>query len=133
MSQIMSCFLGNRIRASVPVAANRPYWFEPSSEAELTCTGKTAVWTMFGINDTHFTWQSYAGEFGDECRDFWLEENGCSGSDDYEDLGLGPDAECVEFNGCDERTLYCLYAAEHGHQIPSNYCLLYTSPSPRDS
>lgn len=28
MAQVVSCFLGERFRATVPVAANRPYWFE---------------------------------------------------------------------------------------------------------
>ena len=28
MAQVVSCFLGDRFTATVPVAANRPYWFE---------------------------------------------------------------------------------------------------------
>ena len=79
------------------------------------------MWTMFGINDDHFTWQSFPGEYGDECRDFWLEQHDCEGSNAYTDLGLGPEQECVEFTGCTATTRYCLYAAEHGHQIPSDY------------
>ena len=126
MAQVVSCFLGDRFRASVPVAANRPYWFESSNGEDLQCTGQTAVWTMFGINDEHFSWQSYPGEFGDECRDFWLEENGCESASEYSDLNLGPDFECVEFEGCTTTTRYCLYAAEHGHQIPSDYYAIET-------
>ena len=121
MAQVVSCFLGDRFRATVPVAANRPYWFEPSNGASLECTGETAVWTMFGSNETHFTSQAYSGQYGDECRDFWLEENGCEGSSSYTDLNLGPNAECVEFDGCDVQTRYCLYDGQYGHQIPSDY------------
>ena len=62
-----------------------------------------------------------SGEYGDECRDFWLEQHDCEGSDAYTDLGLGPEQECVEFTGCTATTRYCLYAAEHGHQIGDYY------------
>ncbi len=120
MTQVVSCFLGDRFRASVPVAANRPYWFEsPNGSSE--CTGQTAVWTMFGINDDHFTNQSYSGEYGEECRDFWLEQNECDGVNVFEDLHLGTDLECVEYTGCNSVTRFCLYSAEYGHQIPSDY------------
>ena len=121
MAQVVSCFLGERFRATVPVAANRPYWFEPADGSAVECSGETAVWTMFGSNETHFTWQEYSGQYGDECRDFWLEENGCDGASSYTDLNLGPNAECVEFDGCDVATRYCLYDGQYGHQIPSDY------------
>lgn len=121
MAQVVSCFLGDRFRATVPVAANRPYWFESENGSRVECTGETAVWTMFGSNETHFTWQDYSGQYGDECRDFWLEENGCDGSSSYTDLNLGPNAECVEFEGCDVATRYCLYDGVYGHQIPDDY------------
>ena len=121
MAQVVSCFLGDRFRATVPVAANRPYWFEPSDGASLECTGETAVWTMFGSNETHFTNQAYSGQYGDECRDFWLEENGCEGPSSYTDLNLGSNAECVEFNGCDVTTRYCLYDEQYGHEVPTDY------------
>ena len=121
MAQVVSCFLGDRIRATVPVAANRPYWFELADGSRAECTGETAVWTMFGSNETHFTWQDHSGQYGDECRDFWLEENGCDGSSSYTDLNLGPNAECVEFDGCDVTTRYCLYDGVYGHQIPEDY------------
>ena len=121
MAQVVSCFLGDRFRATVPVAANRPYWFEPADGSAVECTGETAVWTMFGSNETHFTWQEYSGQYGDECRDFWLEEYGCDGASSYTDLNLGPNAECVEFDGCSVTTRYCLYDGQYGHQIPSDY------------
>ncbi len=69
----------------------------------------------------HLLLSIFPGEFGDECRDFWLEENRCEGSSSYTDLNLGANAECVEFAGCDVPTRYCLYASEHQHQIPSDY------------
>jgi len=38
-------------RASVPVAADRPYWFETGPGQFTSCSGTTAVWTMFGSGD----------------------------------------------------------------------------------
>ena len=117
MAQVVSCFMGDRFRASVPVAANRPYWFEDGSNS-VDCVGETAVWTMFGQNDTHFNSQTQ----GLECRDFWLEARGCDGVDAFTSLNLGDaEDECVEFDGCQVRTRFCLYAAQWGHQIPGDY------------
>ena len=121
MAQVVSCFLGDQFRATVPVAANSPYWFEPADNSELECNGSTAVWTMFGINDDHFTSQSYGGEYGDECRDFWVQKHNCEGVEAFVDLQIGESNECVEYENCDEVTRYCLYASEYGHQIPSGY------------
>ncbi|MFT5686276.1 MAG: polyhydroxybutyrate depolymerase [Myxococcota bacterium] len=118
MAQVVSCFLGDRITASVPVAANRPYWFEESGSWS-ECVGDTAVWTMFGINDDHFTWQDYPGEYGDECRDFWLDTRSCEASST--DLGYGADGECVSYDGCDSEVRYCLYGPQTGHQIPGYF------------
>ena len=118
MAQVTSCFLGDRITASVPVAANRPYWFEESS-GWSTCIGDTAVWTMFGINDDHFTWQDYPGQYGDECRDFWLEERACG--TETTDLGYGAVEECIRYSGCSSEVRYCLYGPQTGHQIPSYF------------
>ena len=120
MAMVVACFLGDRFRAAVPVAANRPYWFERDG-GWADCVGETAMWHMFGEGDTHFTDQAFAGEFGDACRDFWLQEHRCLGSSDYTDLNLGGPFECVEFEGCAVSTRYCLYAAEWGHQIPGAY------------
>jgi len=121
MAMVASCFLGPHFRASVPVAANRPYWFEHPDGHLISCEGDTAVWTMFGIGDDHFSWQSFPGEFGDECRDFWLAERGCDGPDSYTDLGLGEPDECREYTGCSSVTRYCLYGPASAHQIPSYY------------
>jgi len=118
MAQVVSCFLGDSVRASVPVAANFPYWFMDESNQRISCVGDTAVWTMFGIADDHFTAQPYPGSYGDECRDFWLQERGCAES--YTELVLGNDT-CEIYDGCSSPVQYCLYGAEHAHQIPSDY------------
>lgn len=121
MAMVVSCFLGDRFRASVPIAANRPYWFEPDGGGTVRCAGETAVWTMFGAGDDHFDWQDYPGQFGDECRDFWLAESGCAGVDQAVDLGIGAAMECVEYVGCSRPTRYCLYDAAFGHQRPDYF------------
>ncbi len=121
MAQVVSCFLGDRVRASVPVAGNRPYWFERNDGSAISCVGDTAVWTLFGIGDDHFTWQDFPGQFGDEQRDFWIEERSCDGSHSYDDLGYGDLWECVEFTGCSSITRYCLYGPQTGHQVPNYY------------
>jgi polyhydroxybutyrate depolymerase len=121
MAMVVGCFLGDVFRATAPVAANRPYWFEDGPDSMIDCVGEAAVWVMFGLGDTHFTWQDYPGQFGDECRDFWLEEHGCDGVDSFTDLGLGGAGECVEYTGCSSITRYCLYDEAHGHQIPDDY------------
>lgn len=117
MAQVVSCFLGPRFRASVPVAANSPYWFQDNGQA-IDCAGSTAVWTMFGQADDHFNSQ----DPGLACRDFWLEERGCDGVDAATPLNLGdaPD-ECVEYQGCSATTRFCLYGAQYQHQVPADY------------
>lgn len=117
MAQVVSCFMGDRFRATVPVAANSPYWFEDGGQF-IDCVGDAAVWTMFGQADEHFMSQ----DPGLECRDFWLDERGCSGVDQAValDLGDAPD-ECVEYQGCSATTRFCLYGAQYGHQIPADY------------
>ncbi|MCY1007143.1 hypothetical protein OV079_16585 [Nannocystis pusilla] len=117
MAQVVACFLGDRFRATVPVAANSPYWFEDRG-GFIDCVGDTAVWTMFGQADEHFGSQ----DPGLECRDFWLDERGCDGVDGAVGLDLGdaPD-ECVEYQGCSATTRFCLYGAQYGHQIPGDY------------
>lgn len=117
MAQVVSCFLGNRFVASAPVAANRPYWFEDQQGAPISCSGDTAVWTLFGAADDHFTWQSYAGEFGEECRDFWVKERNCSM--ESTEFYLGEDL-CSEYLSCDRPVRYCLYGSQYAHQVPSD-------------
>lgn len=119
MAQVVACFLGDRVTASAPVAANRPYWFEDGS-SWVTCAGDAAVWTFFGIADDHFTWQDYPGQYGDECTEFWLDARGCDDSEPT-DLGLGATDECVAHGGCSAPVQYCLYGADAGHQVPAYY------------
>ncbi len=119
MAAVGACFLGDRVTAAVPVAANRPYWFEDGGST-ISCEGEAAVWTFFGIADDHFTWQSYDGEFGDEQDAFWQEEHGCSGETEALDLGGSAD-ECIAATGCSVDTRYCLYGPSTGHQVPGFY------------
>ena len=115
MAQVVSCFLGDRFTATVPVAANRPYWFTDEQGVPISCSGDTAVWTMFGEADDHFTWQSYPGEFGDECRDFWLNDRDCATQ--ATEFYLGDDV-CLAYTDCDAEVRYCLYDERYAHQLP---------------
>ncbi|WP_155638371.1 hypothetical protein [Burkholderia cepacia] len=63
MAAVMTCYLGKDVGGSVPVAANKPYWFYDETkvvDANLTgvpiacLTHGTPVWTWFGNNDEHF-------------------------------------------------------------------------------
>ena len=124
IAAVVACFIGDRFTAVAPVAANRPYWFEPEGEGGpwISCEGAPSVWTWFGVADDHFSWQDYGGEFGDEQRDFWLQERNCDGPGSYRILEIpGAGEECVEFEGCDAETRYCLYGPDSRHQIPAYY------------
>jgi len=118
MAQVVSCFLADRFTATVPVAANTPYWFMDGGQP-IDCPGDTAVWTMFGQADDHF---NNSQDPGLQCRDFWLTDRGCTGLDAATPLDLGdaPD-ECVEYQGCSATTRFCLYGAQYAHQIPADY------------
>lgn len=79
MTAVVGCFLGNNFRAIAPVAANRPYWFENSDDTLVKCQGKPAVWTVFGLSDTHFDKNdNYRALFGKQQNEFWLNNHGCS-------------------------------------------------------
>ena len=121
MAAVVGCFLGDRFTASAPAAANRPYWFEPSGGSFEGCAGDAAIWTWFGQNDTHFTQQSYPGEYGDEQVAFWIGEKSCDGFKDNTTLSTGGTSECVEYAGCASVNRYCLYGPDTGHQIPSYF------------
>ena len=124
IAAVVACFLGDRFTAVAPVAANRPYWFEPEGEGGpwATCEGEPAVWTWFGIADDHFSWQDFPGQFGDQQRDFWFQERSCDGPDAYRILEIpGAGDECVAFDGCDAETLYCLYGPDSRHQVPAYF------------
>ena len=98
--------------ASSATASTRPCRWPPtgptgSRRARLTsCTGDAAAWTFFGQADSHFTMQSYPGEYGDECRDFWVDTRGCDDADPFA-LAWGADGECVAYAGCSSDVRYC--------------------------
>ena len=119
MAHVVGCFLGDRVTATAPVAANRPYWFE-TGNGWTECAGEVAVWSWFGINDTHFTMQSYPGEYGDQCNNFWLETSDCDESTTT-DLGFEDSGTCVSYGACDNEVRYCLYGPDSGHGIPSYF------------
>jgi polyhydroxybutyrate depolymerase len=124
MAMVAACFLGSRFRAAVPVAANRPYWFKNKSGGATNCNGKPAVWIYFGLGDDHFDSQKYPGQFGDECRDFWLTEYACKPKTVFKiiDLGgSGGSGECVGYQGCGAPLRYCLYGKAAKHQVPKYY------------
>jgi len=118
MAAVTACFLGDRFTASVPVAANSPYWFDDGG-VMVSCEGEAAVWTMFGIADDHFTSQDYAGQYGDEQDAFWRAEHDCG--DAEEALSYGAGDECVAYTDCGVETRYCLYGPATGHQVPSYF------------
>lgn len=119
MAAVVGCFLGDRVRAVAPVAANRPYWFEPAGGGDPGCVGSPSVWTWFGVADSHFTGQDYPAQYGDEQDAFWAGARGCG--EGARDLALGGDGECVERDGCAAQTRYCRYGAASGHQAPAYY------------
>ncbi len=122
MAQVVACFLGDRVTASMPIAANRPYWFEPDQGAFEGCVGDAAVWTLYGEADDHFAGsEAYPGEFGDEQAAFWVDERGCDGIDEHVDLDIGGPGRSVEYSGCASPTRYSLYGPETGHQAPTWY------------
>jgi polyhydroxybutyrate depolymerase len=123
MAQVVSCFMGDSFRASVPAAANQPYWFQEPDGGVQSCVGNTAVWTFFGIGDDHFgPSESYPGQYGDACRDFWLKEAHCTGVSANQVLSqYGAGNECWAYQGCDRPIDYCLYGPATGHQVPPYY------------
>ena len=70
MSHVLACFVGDKVRAAVPVAANTPYWFTQNSGGRVECVGETAVWTMFGQADDKRPTSFLSQAYGDECNAF---------------------------------------------------------------
>ncbi len=118
---VVGCFLGNRFRAVAPIAANRPYWFEPAGGGDPGCVGRAAVWTFFSQADDHFTGQPYPGAYGDEQDAFWRAARHCGDAAGDVDLAIGAPGECVEHSGCDTPVRYCLYDPATGHQRPDYF------------
>ena len=70
MAQVVSCFWAITFEQPFPWQQIDPTGSNLQTTQNLECSGSTAVWTMFGVNDDHFTSQSYGGEYGDECQIF---------------------------------------------------------------
>jgi polyhydroxybutyrate depolymerase len=120
MAAVVACFLGDRIRAGIPVAANEPYWFRPN-QGDFSCKGKAAIWTFFGIADDHFTWQDYPGQYGEEQDNFWADEHSCNETVVELDLAVG---NCIAHEGCSTETRLCIYGPESKHQVPDDFATL---------
>ncbi|QQP95390.1 alpha/beta hydrolase family esterase [Lysobacter enzymogenes] len=121
MTAVVGCYLGGRLRAIAPVAANRPFWFGSPPSAK-DCTGQPAVWTFFGLADDHFGDSSPDGLFGIEQNDFWTKKLACS--NDYDTSG-----ETRTYRGCKAAVKLTLYAGGQysgggglrGHQPPDYF------------
>lgn len=109
MTQLLTCMRGSVLRAGVGVAANGDYYLPPAAGE---CTGNPDSFTLHGIDDNSIPFAR-----GEEVRDFWLREHGCS----QETLPVAPD-QCVQFQGCVAPTVFCPYGPGNGgHQIPDYY------------
>ncbi len=128
MTAVVGCFMGDRLRAIAPVAANRPYWFDSGDEL-LECNGSPAVWTFFGNKDEHFAEsETTKGDFGREQNDFWLKKYACSKKP--KTLQIEPFGESVEYTGGSSNVRFSLYSPDFygktnqpGHQPPNWYAV----------
>jgi polyhydroxybutyrate depolymerase len=119
---VLGCFLGDRFRGVAPIAANRPYWFEPAGRrrprlrrVRRRCGRSSARRT------SHFTGQPYPGSYGDEQDTFWRAARHCGDAAGDVDLAIGAPGECVEHTSCDTPVRYCLYDPATGHQRPGYF------------
>ncbi|MFL4423934.1 hypothetical protein QTO20_24520 [Serratia marcescens] len=118
MTAVTGCYLGSAFRAIVPIAANRPYWFNGEERAVL-CNGEPSVWTFFGAKDDYFGEPGGDGIFGMELNDFWWKGYSCS---KHYDL----DGETKIYNGCTQDVRLSIYSPGQysgggdfkGHQPP---------------
>lgn len=124
MAAVVGCFLGDRIRAVAPVAANEPYWFNTGGSA-LSCKGSAAVWTFFGLDDENFNQSAkYDGEYGVLQTDYWTRINQCADKA-VAVRGVSQKDETVEYQGCKQPVRLTLYTDSYpaggeasGHQPP---------------
>ena len=122
MAAVVGCFLGDRVTAIAPIAANRPFWFDGNGPAD--CKGHPAVWTFFGTSDEHYAGQqAAAGDFGREQDAFWARRNGCDPGVTTLDLPIAGDH--IEHRGCQQPVRLTLYSPafsgesdQPGHQPP---------------
>lgn len=123
MAAVVGCFLGDRFTAVVPVAANRPYWFDDPS-INTSCKGSPAIWTFFGKDDDYFKeHESYSGDFGIQQNEFWTKRFACDPNSEV--LEIEPIGESVEFKNCQTIVRLTLYSPDFsggdflpGHQPP---------------
>lgn len=109
MTQLVSCLRGASVRAGIAVAANGTYYL-PTRAGE--CTGQPDVFTLHGVDDRDIAFSQ-----GEALRDFWVREHECQSTT----MPVQPD-QCVEFSGCQARTVWCPYGPGNGgHQIPNWY------------
>ena len=114
MAQVVACFLGDRIAAAAPAAANTPYWFRTGG-GWASCEGQPGLWTFHGIADDYF---NDGGLYGLEVTDAWLSHRSCDA--DWTPLDLDGASDCRDY-GCDAELRLCLYGPATGHQIPSYF------------
>jgi len=127
MAAVVGCFLGDRVRAVAPVAANDPYWFNTGG-APLNCKGSVAVWTFFGLDDKAFNESAkYDGEFGQRQADHWQKINQCQNGEAVVE-GVSQGDETVEYQNCKQPVRLTLYrdsypggGEESGHQPPAYF------------
>ena len=114
MAHVVACFLGDRVTAAAPAAANTPYWFRAGS-GWADCAGQPAVWTFHGLADEYF---GDGGAYGLEVTNAWLANRSCDSS--YSALATDPSGDCRDY-GCDPDLRLCLYEPSAGHGIPSYF------------
>ncbi|MFU0760897.1 hypothetical protein IBZ15_03150 [Serratia marcescens] len=118
MTAVVGCYLGNKFRAVIPIAANRPYWFNGKAWGGL-CNGKPSVWTFFGAKDDYFGEPGGDGIFGIELNEFWRKGYSCSKS-------FERDGETKIYNNCTQDVRFSIYSPGQysgggdfkGHQPP---------------
>ncbi|HAT4519965.1 TPA: hypothetical protein I9281_004961 [Serratia marcescens] len=118
MTAVAGCYLGSEFRAVVPIAANRPYWFN-GKERTVLCNGEPSVWTFFGAKDDYFGEPGGDGVFGLELNEFWRKGYSCS-------KGFELDGETKIYKNCTQDVRLSIYSPGQysgggdfkGHQPP---------------
>jgi len=94
-SNVLGCRFGDRLAATAPVAG-----YLPQTEG---CVDHVAALVIHGVFDSHVAFSS-----GEEARDFWASQNGCSGetvpsiAEVHDDVVTTPESHgCAVYQGCD--------------------------------
>lgn len=126
MAAVVGCFLGDRITATAPVGANRPYWFWNADGTLTPCVDKVGVWTFFGLTDEHFASQQSNGAYGAQQNDFWRAALNCQRASSRLDVRIL--GETTEYTDCDSDLRLTLYKTDYsgdgdqpGHYPPDTY------------